>query len=169
MSIGGGDPFADPPEARSPVRRFRGRLASGVTVWTAGSGEDPAGLTVSSMMVAEPSTVLGLMSDLSGLWDAIQRRGAFVVHILERKDRVLAEAFAGLRPSPGGLFTALDIEESAWGPVLVGSPNRVFCRYLQATEAGFGQLVRGEIERIETAELDQPLVTFRGRYQTLAQ
>ncbi len=168
MTIGRGDPFADPSDARSPVRQFRGRLASGVTVWTAGSVEDPAGLTVSSMMVGEPSTIVGLMNDLTGLWDTIQSSGTFVVHILERKDRSLADAFAGLRPSPGGIFAGHDIEESQWGPVLVDKPNRAFCRYLKATEAGYGQLVWGEIERTETAELDQPLVNFRGRYQSLA-
>ena len=168
MSIGRGDPFADPPDARAPVRQFRGRLASGVTVWTAGSVEDPSGLTVSSMVVGEPSTIVGLMNDLTELWDAIQDRGAFVVHILERKDRNLADAFAGLRPSPGGIFAGLDIEDSEWGPILVDIPNRAFCRYLKATEAGYGQLVWGEIGRTETAELDQPLVNYRGRYQSLA-
>ncbi len=168
MSIGRGDPFVDPPDARSPVRRFRGRLASAVTVWTAGSVEDPAGLTVSSMMVGEPSTILGLIGDLTALWDAIQSSGSFVVHILQRKDQNLADAFAGTRPSPGGIFAGLDFKESEWGPVLVDKPNRAFCRYLKATEAGYGQLVWGEIERTETAELDQPLVNFRGRYQSLA-
>ncbi|MDQ3766519.1 MAG: flavin reductase family protein [Actinomycetota bacterium] len=168
MSIGGSDPFADSPESRSPVRRFRGRLASGVTLWTAGSLEEPAGLTVSSVMVAEPSTIFGLMNDLTGLWDAIHSSGAFVVHILERKDRILADTFAGLRPSPGGTFAGLDVEESDWGPVLVDKPTRAFCRYSKASPAGYGQLVWGEIERIETAELDEPLVNFRGRYRPLA-
>ncbi|MBA3350154.1 MAG: flavin reductase [Actinobacteria bacterium] len=168
MSIGSGDPFADPPEARSPVRRFRGRLASGVTVWTAGSLEKPVGLTVTSMMVAEPSMVFGLVNDLTGLWDAIQDTGAFVVHVLERNDRVLAETLAGLRPSPGGAFAGLDMVESDWGPVLVDKPTRAFCRYLKASPAGYGQLVWGDTERVELADLDQPLVNFRGRYRQLA-
>ena len=168
MNIGGSDPFADPSGSRSPARRFRGRLASGVTVWTAGRLEDPAGLTVSSMMVGEPSTIFGLMNDLTGLWDAIQSSGAFVVHILEWRDRVLAETFAGLRPSPGGMFAGLAVEESEWGPVLAGSPNRAFCRYSKASPAGYSQVVWGEIEHIETAELDDPLVNFRGRYRPLA-
>jgi hypothetical protein len=44
------DPFATPEQDKSPVRRLRGRLASAVTLWTA---PGPAGLTVSSMLVAD--------------------------------------------------------------------------------------------------------------------
>src|ERR671913_178577 len=44
------DPFATPEQDKSPVRRLRGRLAAGVTLWTT---TGPAGLTVSSMMVAD--------------------------------------------------------------------------------------------------------------------
>src|SRR5688500_2047994 len=44
------DPFATPEEERSPVRRFRRRLPSAVTLWT---GPGPAGLTVSSTLVAD--------------------------------------------------------------------------------------------------------------------
>ncbi len=108
------------------------------------------------------------MNDLTELWDVIQSTGAFVVHILERKDRILADTLAGLRPSPGGTFAGLAVEESEWGPVLTDNPNRAFCRYSKASPAGYGQLVWGEIERIETAELDDPLVNFRGRYRPLA-
>ena len=49
----GVNPFADPPHSRDPVRRFRGRLVAPVTIATAGTGRDKAGLTVSSLMIAE--------------------------------------------------------------------------------------------------------------------
>jgi 3-hydroxy-9,10-secoandrosta-1,3,5(10)-triene-9,17-dione monooxygenase reductase component len=137
-------------------------------LWTAGRVEEPAGLTVSSLMIGEPSSIFGLMNDLTGLWDAIQGSGAFVVHALESTDKNLADVFAGLRPSPGGMFTGLDVLGSEWGPVLVDKPNRAYCRYVKASQAGYQQLVCGEIERIETGDLDQPLVSFRGRYRQLA-
>ena len=48
------DPFATPDADRSPVRRMRGRLATAVTLWTAGGDPvPPAGLTVSSTLVAD--------------------------------------------------------------------------------------------------------------------
>src|SRR6266536_511576 len=53
IRIGGQHPFATPAEWRSAARRFRGRLVAPVTVWTAGGTGDGAGLTVSSVLVAD--------------------------------------------------------------------------------------------------------------------
>jgi 3-hydroxy-9,10-secoandrosta-1,3,5(10)-triene-9,17-dione monooxygenase reductase component len=53
IRIGGQPPFAVPPERRDPTRRLRGRLVAPVTVWTAGRPPGGAGLTVSSVLVAE--------------------------------------------------------------------------------------------------------------------
>jgi 3-hydroxy-9,10-secoandrosta-1,3,5(10)-triene-9,17-dione monooxygenase reductase component len=163
------DPFVTRPEVREPARRLRGRLVAGVSIWTAGREQDRAGLTVSSMVVAEgaPSLLLGLMNDTSDLWERIGESGAFVVHILGRRDRIAAETFAGLRPSPGGLFAGMDVADTEWGPVLAAFPDRVYCRFLEASQAGYQQLVRGEIEKIELSDLTDPLVYFRGRYRSL--
>ena len=165
----GVDPFATPPERRSDVRRLRGRLAASVTVWTSGGADDRAGLTVSSLMVAEgePSLVIGLMNDTTDLFDAIGSSGRFVVHLLGPKDRIVADRFAGLRPSPGGLFEDIETALSDWGPVMEPFPNRVYCRYTGSTAAGYHQLVFGDIDRIELDELSEPLLYFRGRYRLL--
>jgi 3-hydroxy-9,10-secoandrosta-1,3,5(10)-triene-9,17-dione monooxygenase reductase component len=48
-------PFAVPAERRDPARRLRGRLVAPVTVRTAGHLPGGAGLTVSSVLVAEAS------------------------------------------------------------------------------------------------------------------
>src|SRR5258706_11309084 len=97
------DPFATPEGDRSPLRRLRGRLAAPVSLWTA---PGPAGLTVSSMLVAdgEPGRVLGLVDDESQLWAAIEESGRFAVAPLRDRDRQLADRFAGLLPAPGGPF-----------------------------------------------------------------
>ncbi len=162
-------PFRTPLELREPARRFRGRLASPVTVWTAGTGETRAGLTVSSLVVAEgePPTVFGLVGVTTDLVDILRETEAFVVHVLESKDRPLAERFALRHPSPGGLFKGLRVVDSKWGPVLTALANRVSCRYTEATETGNHLLVRGAIEEIELGELADPLVYFRGGYRGL--
>src|SRR5688500_2413300 len=97
------DPFAVPTDQRSPVRRLRGRLASPVTLWTA---PEPAGRTVSSTLVAEgePDRLLGLVDPESDLWAAVESAGRFAVTPLNPSHRQLADRFAGLFPSPGGLF-----------------------------------------------------------------
>jgi 3-hydroxy-9,10-secoandrosta-1,3,5(10)-triene-9,17-dione monooxygenase reductase component len=164
------DPFSPPPELRRPERRLRGRMVAPVTLWTAGQEEARTGLTVSSILVAEgdPSSVLGLVNDMSGLWDAVQATGAFVVHVLERRHRALAERFAGARPSPGGLFHGLDVAASRWGPCLADVGTRACCGLVGATEVGYQQLVRGVIERVEIGAVEDPLGFFRGRYRALA-
>src|SRR4051794_27749348 len=110
------DPFAIPDQDKSAVRRLRGRLAAPVTLWTT---PGPAGLTVSSMLVADgdPGRVLGLIDEESDFWDAAQSAGRFTVIPLTPADRQLADRFAGLMPSPGGLFAAGEWTETAWGPV----------------------------------------------------
>src|SRR6266545_2170955 len=96
IRIGGQHPFATPAEWRSAARRFRGRLVAPVTVWTAGGTGDGAGLTVSSVLVAdgEPARLLGLIDPASAFWEAMRRAGAFVVHVLGEADRALAERVA---------------------------------------------------------------------------
>src|SRR5262245_56452901 len=108
MTIHSSDPFATPEHARSPVRRFRGRLAAAVTLWTAVGAEGrPAGLTVSSTLVVDgdPPRLLGVIDPESDLWAALTSTGQFLVTPLRSGDRRLADRFAGLMPAPGGYFS----------------------------------------------------------------
>src|SRR5579862_6076219 len=93
-----GNPWADAASERDPVRQARARLPAPVTVWTAGD-DDWAGLTVSSLMLAQgdPGRLLGLIGPDTDLADAVERTGAFVVHLLADRPehRRLAQHFAG--------------------------------------------------------------------------
>lgn len=161
------DPFRSPEDAREPARRFRGRLVAPVTLWTAGGEDNRTGLTVASTLVAEgePSLALGLINDLTDLYERILEMERFVIHIAHRDQRVLAERFAGLWPSPGGLFTDIPVETSDWGPLLIDLPNRARCRLVDTQDAGYQRLVRGEIEQVDLGEFGEPLAHFRGRYR----
>lgn len=163
------NPFVDAPDHRDPVRRFRGRLASPVTVVTAGNGPEQTGLTVSSLNVleGEPGVTQLVVGPTSDLWDVTKRSGAFVIHILGSGDRHLAEVFAGLRPSPGGVFAGLDLRASDHGPVIDRLANRAYCRFLDRYELGYSGIVTGEIEAVEADSLTDPLIYFRGTYRTL--
>ncbi len=162
-------PFVPPVEAREPWRRLRGRLTAPVTVWTSGAGEERAGLTISSLLVADgrPPVVLGLMKETTDLYAAIRATGSFLVHVLDRTHAALSEEFAGLRPRPGGPFAGRRVEKRPHGPVLSDIPDRAYCRLVDDTEAGYQRLVRGAVEDIEVSELTSPLVLFRGRYRSL--
>jgi 3-hydroxy-9,10-secoandrosta-1,3,5(10)-triene-9,17-dione monooxygenase reductase component len=125
---------------------------------------------VSSLVLAEgpPAVVWGLVTESSDLWDVMRSTGSFVVHILDGSQRRLADRFAGVFPSPGGLFSQLDVVDSEWGLVLSGFPNRAYCRFEDEAATGHHHLVRGTIERIDLDEFEEPLVYFRGRYRKLS-
>lgn len=170
MTIHSDHPFLPPESERSPLRRLRGRLTSGVTVWTATSGGRPAGLTVSSMLVAdgEPGRVLGLLDPDSQLWEAAVSSGTVAISWLTYDDRRLADAFAGLAPAPGGAFKLAAWQETTWGPVLAGAATWAGCRLAdeeEPREVGWALLVQGVLEHIEVAEEQAPALAHRrGRY-----
>jgi 3-hydroxy-9,10-secoandrosta-1,3,5(10)-triene-9,17-dione monooxygenase reductase component len=169
IRIGRQPPFAAPPERRSPARRWRGRLVAPVTVWTAGHLPGGAGLTVSSVLVAEgqPARLLGLIDPTSAFWEAMQETRAFVVHVLAVGDRALAERFSEIRPPIRGPFDRLEAAESPWGPVLGGSRPRAACRLAGSAPVGYGELVEGTIEQLELPDLDDPLAYLHGSYRAV--
>jgi 3-hydroxy-9,10-secoandrosta-1,3,5(10)-triene-9,17-dione monooxygenase reductase component len=163
-------PFAVPPERRDPARRLRGRLVAPVTVWTAGHPPAGAGLTVSSVLVAEgePARLLGLIDPTSEFWEAMQEAGAFVVHVLAAGDRALAERFSEVRPPVRGPFDRLEVTGSPWGPVLGGSRPRAACRLAGTVPVGHAELVEGVIEQLELFDLENPLAYLHGSYRSVA-
>jgi len=167
VSIHATDPFAVPEPERSPVRRLRGRLPSAVTLWTA---PGPAGLTVSSMVIAEgePAFVLGLLDTESDLWAAIEALGRFAVAPLRAGDRQLADKFAGLMPAPGGTFVGYEWRDTEYGPVLDGVSGWAGCRLVSARPCGWSLLVEAEIAHVEIGpDVPEPLIHYRGRYHGL--
>jgi 3-hydroxy-9,10-secoandrosta-1,3,5(10)-triene-9,17-dione monooxygenase reductase component len=162
-------PFDTPLDQRDPARRFRGRLASPVTVVTAGSGERRTGLTVSSIMVAEgePSRVYFLVGTTTDLYYVLEQRGKFVVHVLEDRHREMSDVFAGVRPSPGGRFAGLDVEDSDWGPVLSDVTTRAYCTFEGGDEETYFLVAEGVIDELELGDIDDPLAYFRGTYRSL--
>ncbi len=169
MTIHPSDPFATPEEARSPVRRLRGHVPAGVTLWTAtGTDGRPAGLTVSSTLVidGDPGRLLGVLDEESTLWEAMRGSGRFAVVPLMVADARLADRFAGLMPSPGGPFVGREWLSTEFGPVLEGATTWAGCRLDGARQVGWGLVVEATIDRVEIGEpgAGQPLIHYRGRY-----
>ena len=169
IRIGNQHPFAVPPERRDPARRLRARLVAPVTVWTAGHPSTGAGLTVSSILVAEgqPARLLGLIDPTSAYWEAMQEARVFVVHVLAAGDRSLAERFSEVRPPVRDPFDRLEVAESPWGPVLGGKRPRAACRLAGSAPAGHAELVEGVIEQLELPDLDDPLAYLHGGYRSM--
>jgi flavin reductase (DIM6/NTAB) family NADH-FMN oxidoreductase RutF len=162
MTLHTENPFAEPPDE---IRRFRGRIGGAVSLWTAGEAPDRAGLTVSSVMVAngEPAAVVGLLDPDSDLYARLVSTGRGVVQLLHWADRDLAEAFGGAAPAPGGAFRLGGWEQTAAGPALVGR-TRALVRYVESRDVGWSSLVIAEIDEIVIAPDENALEHRRGRY-----
>lgn len=165
----GEHPFRTPEQDRDPVRRLRGRLTAPVTILTTGEDRERAGLTVSSLMVSEgdPGRVHVLLGPTADVYDVLADTNRFVLHILGRDDRDLSEIFAGRRPNPGGPFAGLDITQTEWGPVIDRVPDRAYCTHITRSDHGYSVMVSAEVDRVDVADLDDPLVYFRGSYRRL--
>jgi flavin reductase (DIM6/NTAB) family NADH-FMN oxidoreductase RutF len=137
-----------------------------VTVITAGGPESRTGLTISSLVVAEgePSRIFFLCGTATDLWPAIEGSGGFVVHVLEESHREISDRFAGIRPSPSGLFVGLEPLDTEWGPVIPSIGTRAFCSFTGHTETSIYALVDGVVDRVDLSEITHPLQYFRGRY-----
>lgn len=163
-------PFTTPEAERDPVRQMRGRLVAPVTIVTSGDDEGSAGLTVSSIMLAEgdPGSVHFLLGPDTDLAETIHRTGRCVVQVLASADRDLSEVFAGRRPSPGGPFAGLEVDRTEWGPVMGRVGNRTFCSGVTTTQHGYSLLVSAKVDRVDVTDLNDPLAYFRGTYRHLA-
>lgn len=169
MTIHDTHPFADPPSARDAVRAFRGRLAAGVTLWTAAGERRPAGLTVSSVLVANgtPARILALLDPLAEVTDALRATGRAAVTVLGREHERLAEVFAGAGPAPGGPFRQASFADTEWGPVPEGAGTWAGVRLEESTEVGWSLLVTCVLEHVVATGDGEPLVHYRGSFRRL--
>ncbi|WGL53825.1 flavin reductase family protein [Nocardioides sp. BP30] len=164
MTIHSGHPF---PTEDDPVRRLRGRLGGAVALVTHGSGADRAGLTVSSLMVAQgtPGRLLLLVDPDSELGESLEVGSRAVVQLLAWSHRQLAEAFGGTAPAPGGPFRTGTFEDSEWGPRLVDAAAWAAVTVEELAEVGWSLLVTAQIDHIELGEDAEALHHRRGRFQ----
>jgi len=162
-------PFEESEDQWDDARRLRSRLVAPVAVVTAGGADRRAGLTVSSVVVSDgpPCRVHLLTTPEAEVVELLGRTGRFVVHVLRADQWRIADIFAGRRPTPGGPFSTLTVEDTPWGPVLEEVSDRAFCSYVASAEHGAERLVTGDIDRLVTSELTTPLAFFRERYRTL--
>ena len=138
-----------------------------MTLWTCGVGQGRAGLTVSSLMLANgsPAHALALVDPDSDFAAALGSAGRCVVQLLEWRHREIADAFAGIAPAPGGLFTLGSWEDTQWGPRLLDTSAWAGVRVAEESrDVGWSLLVDTVIEQIEIGDETQPLVHRRGRY-----
>jgi flavin reductase (DIM6/NTAB) family NADH-FMN oxidoreductase RutF len=166
VTIHSSHPFLEPEGDRDPVRRLRGRLGGTVSLWTAGTSDDRAGLTVSSWMVAggEPGRVLALLDPDADLTDVLLGTGRGVLQLLAWEDRGLADAFAGTAPAPGGPWRMAGWVDTDHGPRLDHAATWATLEVESVVEAGWSSLVTCLLGEVVVGDDVDPLVHRRGRY-----
>ena len=166
MTIHSTHPFLEPEGDRDPVRRLRGRLGGTVSLWTAGTPDDRAGLTVSSWLVAggEPGRVLALLDPDADLTDVLLGTGRGVLQLLAWEDRDLADAFAGTAPAPGGPWRMAQWQDTEHGPRLEHAVTWATLEVESDVEVGWSRLVTCLLGEVVVGDDLDPLVHRRGRY-----
>lgn len=168
----------DDPETVAAARRFRdvlGRFASGVTVVTGISNDEPVGMTCQSFssVSLDPPLVLFIPAKTSRAWPLIQRSGKFCVNFLAADQAELSNTMASR-----GTDKFADVKwtpSTATGsPMLEGALAQIDCTIHTVHEAGDHYVVIGRVVDLVTGPDDpaapaaalDPLLFFRGEYRT---
>lgn len=160
------------PEAVAVARRFRdvlGRFASGITVVTTMSNDEPIGLTCQSFSSVSltPPLVLFVPARSSRAWPRIQRAGKFCVNFLAAEQVELSNTMASRGTDK---FADVTWEPSpvTGSPVFADTLGYVDCTIHAVHEAGDHFIVIGRVQELVVGDGAEPLLYFQGKYRTTA-
>lgn len=164
----------DDPAAQAAARQFRdvlGCFASGITVITTMSGDEPVGMTCQSFssVSLDPPLITFVPARTSRAWPLIQRAGRFCVNVLAADQEQVSgqmatkgvDKFAGIEWTPSA---------ATGSPVIAGTLAHLDCTIHAVYEGGDHFIVVGKVEHLEQhapeAPTTEPLLYFKGRYRT---
>jgi flavin reductase (DIM6/NTAB) family NADH-FMN oxidoreductase RutF len=150
---------------------FRGamrHLVGGVSVITAGRGEDITGMTVTSVtsLSIEPPTLIVSVNLMSSTFPVLSRYGFFGVNILTSDQLDIAERFSG----KGGLkgrerFAGGEwITRSSSAPLLAGALAAIDCEVEEVVERHSHAIVIGRVRDLLLSNRESALAYWHGRY-----
>jgi len=144
------------------------QLTGGVSVVTAGCGEDISGMTltsVSSLSVDPPALIVSINRSASS-WPLMKRYGFFGVNLLTSDQIHIAERFEG----KGGLKGAARFAGSRWitrasgVPLLDGALAAIDCDVEEAIERQSHAIVIGRVLHVEVSARRAALAYWQGDY-----
>jgi 3-hydroxy-9,10-secoandrosta-1,3,5(10)-triene-9,17-dione monooxygenase reductase component len=160
------------PQAQAAARHFRdvlGRFASGVTVVTTVSDDEPVGMTCQSFssVSLDPPLVLFVPAKTSRVWPLVQRSGRFCVNFLAAEQAELSNRMAG-RDVDRFAGVAWHPSEVSGSPVLEGTLAHIDCSVHAVHEAGDHWVVIGRVLDLQVSRSggEDPLIFYRGQYRT---
>lgn len=152
------------------VKRALRMLAGGVSIITAGSGDDLTGATVTSAtgFSMDPPTMIVNINKGSSSWPVIQRHGHFCVNILSDGQQDIANRFAGI----GGFKGAARYEGADWttlvsgAPILVDALAAIDCEVEEVIERHSHAIILGRALAVLGGQ-GESLVYYNGGYGRL--
>ncbi|MBR2117355.1 MAG: flavin reductase family protein [Afipia sp.] len=148
-------------------------LAGGVSVITAGRGNDLSGMTVTSVasLSVEPATLIVSINRKTSSWPLLQRHGVFGVNILSSDHIDIAERFSGI----GGLKGVERFAGAEWislvsgVPLLAGALAAFDCEVEHVVERHSHAIVIGRVLDLRVSQGKPALTYWQGQYVALDQ
>ncbi len=148
-------------------------LAGGVSVITAGQGEDITGMTVTSVssLSVDPPTLIVSINRGSSSWPLLRRHGFFGVNILTSDQLDVAERFAG----KDGLKGAARFAGAQWFtavsgvPLLAGALAAIDCEVEEVVERHSHAIVIGRVLNLRGSSRRGALAYWQGQYVAIDQ
>jgi flavin reductase (DIM6/NTAB) family NADH-FMN oxidoreductase RutF len=145
-------------------RQVLGHFPTGVTVVTAATAGDPAGLAVNSFtsVSLEPPLVAIAVSKLSTTWPKIREAGHFCANILAADQEDVCRVFAAHQPDK---FRGIGWKRAESGaPILNDILAWVDCAVVAEHDGGDHVIVIAEVRDLGVEREGLPLVFYRGGY-----
>lgn len=160
-------PWPDDREGAT-LRDAMRHLVGGVSVVTAGRGEERTGLTVTSAvsLSVEPPTMVVSVNRQASAWPVIQAYGHFCVNVLADRHQALADRFAGR----GGVRGPARYAGAEWttlatgAAVLVDALAAIDCAVEETIERHSHVIVLGAVRALRLADGGGALAYWHGGY-----
>ena len=151
-------------------REALGHYASGITVITSHTGDEPIGFTCQSFYSVSKNPPLVSFSVMrsSASYPKIREAGRFAVNILSVEQVGISNQFARRGTDK---WHGIEWQESPLGnPVIADSLHWLDCEIHDEHVAGDHVIVIGEVKALDLqkADIAQPLLYFKGQYRNLA-
>ncbi|MGG7517697.1 flavin reductase family protein [Allorhizobium undicola] len=145
-------PFQDRGGDSDSLKLALRSLAGGVSVITAGDGDERTGATVTSAtaLSVDPPRMLVSLNRSSSTWPVVEKFGAFAVNILGSRHEALANQFAGI----GGLKGPDRYRGFEWTRLATGAPllddavAAIDCTIEEAIERHSHVIVIGKVHAV---------------------
>ncbi|WP_457580422.1 flavin reductase family protein [Ensifer canadensis] len=155
------------PVTPSELKAAMRNLSGGVSVITAGIGDERTGATVTSAtaLSVDPPTMIVNINRTSSTWPVIERRRHFCVNILASEQQQVAERFAGF----GGLKGAARYDGAHWrtlvsgASALYGALAAIDCEVEEIIERHSHAIILGRVLAIASGS-GEPVLYHGGRY-----